>query len=120
MHMRAVEKIRDEMAENHKSGYVQAVGNYLLGLLERYPGAAEKIMAEGKTIKDSLKAMQAEARKHQVDGCGVLTDEEGFAVVRSYYGIDAERAHQAAVRPSRDIDFDISLDDLLNLAPRRG
>lgn len=122
--MPAVMKIRDEMAQNVKNPYVQVVGDFLLRYLEQHPEAAEKILAQDKSIKGSLEAMKTEARKHQVDGCGVLTDEEGFTVVLKYYGINGKPSSTevafvpapaaAAVVPARrGIEFDVSLDDLL-------
>jgi hypothetical protein len=109
----AVEKIRDEMVANNNT-YVRVVGDFLMKHLERHPEAAEKILAEGKTIRGSLSAMREEARKHQVDGCGVLTDEEGFAVVLRYYGIVSEAASMPAPAPSKKVSkFDVDLDELL-------
>lgn len=119
--MPAVMKIRDEMAENAKNTYVQVVGDFLLEHLQQHPEAAEKILANGKSIKGSLNAMKEEARKHQVDGCGVLTDEEGYAVVLRYFGIDTTATKPEAPEPAsakRGIEFDVDLDDLLGL-PRR-
>jgi hypothetical protein len=111
----AIEKIRDEMASNAKQGgYIQVVGDMLLQNLDAHPEAAEKILADGKTIKGSLAAMRTEAQKHQTDGCGVLTDEEGFAVVLRYYGIDSKPAPRPAAAPAaKAVGFDVDLDDLL-------
>lgn len=102
----ALAKLRAEMEQNQNNRYVQTVGKFLVDFIRRNPGAEANIMAEGKTIKGSLAAMKEEARKNQVDGVGMLTDEEGFAVVLKYYGIDA--APKAASR-----GLDVSLDDLV-------
>lgn len=118
--MPVVMKIRDEMATNAKHAYIQVVGDFLLQHLERNPGAAEKVLAEGKTIKGSLSAMREVARKRQVDQCGVLTSDEGFAEVLKYYGIDSRPVASppaiAAPEPHsvrKASSFDVSLDDLL-------
>lgn len=112
----AVEKIRSEMGENANNGYVQVVGGFLLQILEANPESAEKILAEGKTIKGSLDEMQKEARKKQVGNCAVLTDQEGFAVVLKYFGIEEPAAARPVVAPvvaRPSVDFDVRLDDLL-------
>lgn len=114
----AIQKIKTEMDSN-KDGYTQAVGGFLLQHLETNPAAAEKIMAEGKTIKGSLDEMRKAAEKQKVGNCAVLTDAEGFAVVLKYYGIEgkaqaATSAPPAAPAPDRkSIDFSVNLDDLL-------
>lgn len=116
----AIAKIQTEMTQNANNPYVQVIGGFLLQHLEANPGSAERILAEGKTIKDSFKEMQKEARKKQMDGCAMLTDAEGFAVVLKYFGIEAlVNTPVPALPPARPepttsaVDFDIKLDDLL-------
>lgn len=116
----AISKIQTEMNQNQNHPYVKVVGGMLLQQLEVNPGAAERILAEGKTIKDSFKEMQKEARKKQVDGCATLTDAEGFAVVLKYFGIEAPvntplpATPPAAAAPALPVtDFDVKLEDLL-------
>lgn len=120
----AESKIKAEISANANNPYTQVVGNFLLQQLATNPGAAEQILAEGKTIKGSLDEMQKEARKKQVGNCAVLTDQEGFAIVLKYYGIKAGSEPQGCpsaapavpVKPpaqGSDIDFDVRLDDLL-------
>lgn len=120
--MPAVMKLRDEMAENSKNPYIQLIGDYLLQHLQQHPEATELILAKDKTIKGGLDAMKAEARKRQVDGCAMLTDEEGYTVVLRYFGLDPKVAAKKApvapaarpVKPS-GIEFDVNLDELLGL-----
>jgi hypothetical protein len=83
----ALKKIRDEI-EKEKNPYVQVVGEFLTNYLEMNPGAAEKIMTEGKTIIKSLDEMKKAAREKAVNGCAVLTEQEGFEIVLKYYGIE--------------------------------
>lgn len=114
--MPAVMKIRDEMAENDKHTYVQVIGDYLLRYLEQHPDSAKKILAKDKTIKGSLGAMKAEAQKNQIDGCGVLTDEEGYALVRKYFGLTDKPEAAPVTAPARpSTAFDVDLDELLGL-----
>lgn len=116
--MQAIEKIRDEMAANTNSAYVQVVGDFLLSFLDKRPEAADKILTDGKTLKGSLAAMRAEAQKHQTDGCGVLTPDEGFAIVLKYYEIDSKPLPRPAVAlptapAPKASGFNVDLDDLL-------
>ena len=83
----AMDKLRDEMAENAGNRYVQVVGEYLTDYLLDHPEAEAAILAEGKSIKGSLSAMEAEARKVKVGSVAVLDDETGFRIVRGYFGI---------------------------------
>lgn len=98
----AIMKIRDEMAENTANASIQRIGDYLLQQLQSSPDAAQQILAEGKTLRGSLAAMAKEAQKQKVGNCAVLTDEEGFALVRQYFGMTDKRT-----------GFSLSLDDLL-------
>jgi len=115
----AKSKLKTEMDGNKNNLYIQVVGQFLLDHLNSNPGAAGKILAEGKTIAKSLDDMKAEARKHQVNGCGVLPDQEGFAVVLKYF--DVAGTTTAAPTPvtvtapasAQTTGFDIKLEDLL-------
>lgn len=119
---KALSKIKDEMAKNQKNGYIQVVGRYLMQHLAANPGCAEKIMAADKTVAKSLDKMREEARKKQSGNCAVLTDEEGFAVVLKYFGMEGTPSgtsvqvpapRPAAPAPVSATDFDIKLEDLL-------
>ncbi|OME03394.1 hypothetical protein BSK54_08050 [Paenibacillus odorifer] len=82
----AVNKLRAEM-EASKNPYVKVVGEHLLNVLEINPAAAEKVLAEGKTISGALAAMKTEATKNKFDGMAMLTDEEGYAIALKYFGL---------------------------------
>jgi len=104
----AIKKLKDEIGSD--KGYKQIIGEYLLQQLDANPSAAGQILKEGKNIKGAMEAMKAEARKHQKDGCGVLTDDDGYAIVLEYYDIPMTRIVKSA--PEKN-NFDISLDELL-------
>lgn len=125
---KALEKIRLEMAQNATNTYIQVVGGFLLQHLEQSPQDAEKILVTDKTIGKSLEEMRKEASKKKVGNCAVLTDQEGFAVVLKYFGIEstahiAARAVPISVSSDKVIqssvvskpanDFDIKLEDFL-------
>lgn len=124
---KAIAKIKAEMEAN-KSGYAQVIGKYLLQQIEINKGSAEKIVNEGKTIKGSIQEMSKEAKKNASNGCGVLTDAEGFAIVAKYYGFEAvqDKILEVEISEIKEanniyseevkkevIDFDINLEDLL-------
>lgn len=120
--VQAVNKLRTEM-EASKNPYVKVVGEHLLKVLEINPAAAEKVLAEGKTIAGALTAMKTEASKNKFDGMAMLTDEEGYAIALKYFGFTgtiptpAVAPAQAAPEPppapvTSPPTFGISVDDL--------
>lgn len=131
MSEQAIEKLQSEMTKNSDNSYIQAVGEFLLQHLNVNPAAAEKVMTADKSIEKSLDEMRkAAGKKKRVGNCAVLTDQEGFAVVLKYFGIDAvvqaaapvskntvpipEKVVQSSNASSKSaIDFDIKLEDLL-------
>lgn len=129
--LEAKKRISSEM-EKVESSYVQVVGEFLLEQLERDPSIADKLTREDKTIVGSLSEMRKEAKKNEVDGVAVLSDEEGFAVVLKYFGIDADVKVPFVESPSQataaeeekerenneslvtdSVEFNVTLEDLL-------
>lgn len=114
----ARKKLTDEMSKD-SSPYVQVIGNFLIQYIEQNPGAAEAILTNGKSIKQSMEEMKNVAEKKKVGNCAVLTDQEGFKVALNYYGIKDKPGQQPASvgsLPSRaetEINFDVKLEDLL-------
>lgn len=94
---KAIEKIKAEM-ESSKAPEIQVVGDYLLKQIEINKTAATAIVKEGKTIKGSIEEMRKEAQKKAVGGCGVLTDSEGFEIVRKYFGFEAVQDEMIGVQ----------------------
>lgn len=110
MLQQALQKLQKEVGEKSKDAYVQNVGSFLIGHVRKHPEHAAFIIADGKTIAGSLAAMKEEARKNQSNGCGVLSDEEGFAIVLKYFGVPVQEQQQAIPQP----EFSVStIDDLL-------
>jgi hypothetical protein len=106
----ALQKIQAELAEKPNDTYVQVIGGFLIKHLREHPVHAQQILTDGKTIAGSLAAAKEEARKHQTNGVGVLSDEECFAVVLKYYGINLPVAVPAAAAAPK---ITTSIDDLL-------
>lgn len=123
---RAIEKIKAEIDKEKNNPYVRVVGEFLLQHLSANQGAAEKIASTEKNILKSLDEMRKAAEKKKVGNCAVLTDQEGFAIVLKYFGIEGvlstapaatEVAAPAVTLEETDkkpsIDFDVKLDDFL-------
>lgn len=90
-----MDKIRDELAKDPRQ-YVQVVGEFLTGYLLKHPEAEEKIMAEGKSIGGSLRAMEDAARKVKQGSVAVLDDRTAFGIVLGYFGIEGEDGEVAS------------------------
>ncbi len=87
------EKINNEIRTNEKNINIKSIGEYVISLLPKLDQQTiDAMKSEGKTIKGSIDAMKKEARKVAVGGMGMLTDEEGFKIVREYFGIKEEQA----------------------------
>ena len=86
-----MDKIRDELAKDSRQ-YVQVVGEFLTGYLLKHPEAEEKIMAQGKSIAGSLRAMEDAARKAKQGSVAVLDDRTSFGIVLGYFGIEEGEA----------------------------
>lgn len=108
---KAVAKIRAEMEGNKDNPNIQVIGDFLLKHLESNPPSVEKILQEDKTIVKSIEEMGKEARKNQTGNYAVLPDQEGFAIVLKYFGIDSNAA--PTTPPEKSNAFDINLSDLL-------
>ncbi|MGE7942800.1 hypothetical protein ACQKNB_12000 [Lysinibacillus xylanilyticus] len=118
----AMAKLQAELRVERVHPYVSAIGNFLMDLLKDNPSSAEKIMAEGKTIIGSMKAMRKVAEKQKIDNCAVLTPEQGFKAVLDYFDIKTTDAapdttnyepKESAAAPRPAQRFEASLDEFL-------
>ena len=126
MYQQAVQKLRTEIEQGKNKQFVQVVGSFLLGHLEKYPQDANKIMVADKTITKSIDEMWKVATTKKVDNSAGMTGDEGMAIVFKYYGIGTavdisvmsaaptENIQKEIATPKKsEVDFDISLDDFL-------
>lgn len=113
----AMDKLRDEMAENHKDLNLCALGEYMTGLLQRMPEASDRILENGKSLKGAWGALKAYARKLPRSGsCVAVRDEDAFRICREYFGIaDAPEKPEAemTVAPAAQPLTGNGLDDLM-------
>ena len=85
-----VKRISDEMCSNENNPIIEKIGSYLLGLVNDMTAEAIQRFQEqkDKTIKGSIAAMRKEAKLTAVSGVGVIDDEEGYKIIRGYFGIE--------------------------------
>lgn len=110
----ALEKLDNEI-EKEKNTVIQVIGNFMVQHITDYPEEAELILAEGKSLKGAYEAMRKAAEKVKVGNCAVLSDDEGFRIVKEYFGIGNEPvlSKEPVVRKTSDKKLSLNLDDLL-------
>lgn len=108
MQAEAIVKLRTEMNGAADNVYVQVIGDFLLGHVKRNPQDAEKMLAADKTIIKSLDEMRKEAKKKESGGVAMLKDDEAYAIVLKYFGVEKPATAE------KD-DFDVDLDALLGV-----
>jgi hypothetical protein len=118
---KAIEKLKAEIVKSNDP-CIQVIGEFLLQHVENNNSNAEKIMQEGKTIEKSFEEMRNAAVKKKVGNRAVLTDQEGFAIVLKYFGIESSitntpskvkeplAATPAIKEKKSEIEFNVELD----------
>jgi len=84
---KAIKKLTDEMEANKSNSNIKVIGDFLIRQLKLSNEDAEKVLQEGKTILKSIDEMSKVAKTKAVNGCGMLTDQEGFGIVLKYFDI---------------------------------
>ena len=78
-----------KMAEEcQKKEYLIPFEEYLTSILTSR--VAAKILAPGKSLQGSFDKMQKIARGRTKNGCAYIPPEEGFEIIREYFGITEE------------------------------
>ena len=83
----AIVKINKEIEENVENTLIEKIGLYLKELLNIDPASAEKINAEGKTLKGCLEDMRGKAKAKQKNGSYSPSDVEVIGIINGYFGI---------------------------------
>ena len=122
MYERAMDKIRDEMAKS--KGAVGMVGDIVTLYLKKEPANAEKILAEGKTLKGAYGAMRDYAREKRME---CMDPDEAAERIAVYYGMEPvkimglwgaqlaeDKPEKAKTQAREDVD-DLSIDAFLEL-----
>lgn len=85
MYDRAMDKIRDEMAET-KSEAIRALGEMMTMILQARPDLAEHILEEKKTIAGAYNAMYEVAKGEKKSGCCCIAPNRAIRIAMEYYG----------------------------------
>lgn len=89
---RAIEKINAEMQKDPSDRYMEIVGHYII---DRCDEALAARIAEGKTLKDAMTAVERKAKSVRNGRTVVpMTPDEVFGVVDKYFGLPADTAAQ--------------------------
>lgn len=90
---KAIEKINAEMQKKAHDPYTEIVGQYII---DRCLDAAcaEKVMADGKSLKGAMDEIMAKAKKVRNGNVAVLTPDAVFGAVDKYFGFDTNEAAQ--------------------------
>lgn len=114
MYNAAMDKIRDEMANKASNPGVQEVGRYITDRLQREPGIARELNAEGKTLEGAYNAIYAYASKHRTGNFAFVPPDVAFALIDDYFGISVIDGNRGYVNPfSQEGDVNLDLDALL-------
>ncbi len=94
MLQKVIDALEKECRKNGNSHMYEVISNHLISQCEANSQVLEimaKAIDEKKSINGAIGKMRDEAKKRAVGGYGILTDEEGFEIVRKYFGIKKEK-----------------------------
>lgn len=84
---KAIEKINAEMQKDPSNHYVEIIGHYII---DRCDEALAAKIAEGKTLKGAMTAVEQRARNVKTGNVAVLTPGEVFDEVDKYFGLTTD------------------------------
>lgn len=114
MYTKAMDKIRDEMAQNSQNPGIQFLGEWLTEQLEKQPEAAEKVLAEGKSLQEAFGQIRKYAEGHKTGNFAFVPPEKALQIVSEYYQLPkAAKAKPQAPAQTREAADDLDLDALL-------
>lgn len=89
---KAIEKINAEMQKDPSDRYMEIVGHYII---DRCDEALAARIAEGKTLKDAMTAVERKAKSVRNGRTVVpMTPDEVFDEVDKYFGLSTDIAAQ--------------------------
>jgi len=118
----AIDKIRDEMVDNHDDAVIQALGEMLLEHLRQDPecdGQIVKGYDAGKRLKSVYQEIEKYAKdNHRSKNSFVVTPEKAMEIMIKHFGINSVSetrfvAPTVARTQAPSEDFDLRLEDLL-------
>lgn len=99
-----MDKIRDEMAQQHDHAGVVMIGEYVS---QRISAGAK--LAEDKTLLGAFNAVKEWARKNQKGGYCFVPPEQTYKIVDDYFGFASAAAMEEATKPADELDLDALL-----------
>lgn len=88
---KAIEKINAEMQKDPSNRYMEIIGHYIIDRCDETLAAK---IAEGKTLKGAMTAVEQRARNVKTGNVAVLTPGEVFGEVDKYFGLTTDTAAQ--------------------------
>ena len=102
--------IKTDLAKRKLAGECQGK-EYLIPFEEYLTGIcntdkiADLILAEDKKLEECFNKMKEIARKRAKNGCAYIPPEEGFEIIRDYYGITEDDLSTHASKPAGIVDI---------------
>lgn len=90
---RAIARITDECKGNE---HLIPFEEYLTSICTS-DEVADKILNANKTLKGCFEKMKGIARNRAKNGCAYIPPEEGFRIIRDYYGIEDKAKSSPAI-----------------------
>lgn len=90
---KAIAHITDECKENE---HLIPFEEYLTSICTT-DDVADKILNESKSLKGCFEKMKSIAQKRAKNNCAYVPPEEGFRIIREYYGIEDSKKTGPAI-----------------------
>ena len=90
---RAIARITDECKGNE---HLIPFEEYLTSICTT-DDVADKILNNDKSLKGCFEKMKSIAKGRAINGCAYIPPEEGFQIIRDYYGIEDNKKASPAI-----------------------
>ena len=96
MLQKIIDRFEKECEKNINDNVKRVICNHVVDKLQSVPEDILKEIADNDemTLEGAIDRMRNEAQKKSTGNYGVLSDEEGYAVVDAYFGINCEAAEK--------------------------
>ena len=97
MLQKITDRLEKECEENINDRMKRVICNHVLEKLSDVPEDVLKEIADNDemTLEGAIDRMRNAAQKKSTGNYGVLSDEEGYAIVDAYFGINCEAAEDS-------------------------
>ena len=90
---RAIARITDECKGNE---HLIPIEEYLTSICTT-DDVADKILSNDKNLKGGFEKIKSIAKGRAVNGCAYIPPEEGFRIIKDYYGIEDSKKTGPAI-----------------------